>query len=89
MAVHDNILHVSWDPPLSPRGVLTGYKILVKNLIDFGESVYSVSVYVYELNITLGICEFTKNVHKHTIVVLKVMYNLSLFFITNRPICQI
>lgn len=25
--------HVSWDPPLSPNGVITGYKVKVINLL--------------------------------------------------------
>lgn len=25
--------HVSWDPPLSPNGIITGYKVKVINLL--------------------------------------------------------
>ena len=55
----DDLFHVSWDPPLSPNGVLTGYQVVVTNLINSQEvKLDTVSAKVTELSITSGIRKF-------------------------------
>ena len=60
----DDIFHVTWDPPLSPNGVLTGYHIVVTDLINSSEIFTNVILpSVQELNITSGICMFKCTTH--------------------------
>ena len=40
VALSANLLRVSWEPPLSPNGVLTGYQVEVVNLIDSSDLLY-------------------------------------------------
>ena len=51
-ALSANLLRVSWEPPLSPNGILTGYQVEVVNLIDSSESIYNVSPDVRQHNIS-------------------------------------
>ena len=37
VALFANLFRVSWEPPLSPNGVLTGYQVEVANLITSTE----------------------------------------------------
>ena len=53
----DYVLHVSWTPPLEPNGILTGYQVLVRNLIEATESLYTTPSDVHDLTISSGICE--------------------------------
>ena len=56
VVLSDDIFHVTWDPPLSPNGVLTGYHILVTDLINSSEIFTNVvPVSVQKLNVTSGI----------------------------------
>ena len=52
VALSANLLRISWEPPLSPNGVLTGYQVEVVNLIDSSESIYNVSLDVRQHNIS-------------------------------------
>ena len=52
-----SVLHVSWTPPLEPNGILTGYQVLVTNLIEAKESLYTTPSDVHDLTISSGICE--------------------------------
>ena len=58
VVLSDNLLHVSWEPPLSPNGIITGYIVTVTNLINTTES-FSISLFSHtrEHNISDGIGE--------------------------------
>ena len=36
-ALSPNLLHVMWEPPHSPNGVITGYVVQVSNLSSFAQ----------------------------------------------------
>ena len=52
VALSAYLLRISWEPPLSPNGVLTGYQVEVVNLIDSSESIYYVSPDIRQHNIS-------------------------------------
>ena len=55
-----NILHVTWDTPTYTNGILTGYYILVTNMIDPMNTVPNmVPPYLHQLTIEHGICKCT------------------------------
>ena len=57
VALYDNLLHVSWDPPLSPNGVITGYLVTVTNLVNSHDYDYIKSPNIRQHNISNGIGE--------------------------------
>ena len=58
--------HVSWNPPLSPNGVLTGYLVVVTNLINSQEVHQDmVAANITALNFTSGIRKFKGTVGLH------------------------
>ena len=60
VASSDHMLNVSWDPPVSPNGVLTGYQINVTNLINTTQvSLRTLAPSVHEIIITSGIRELS------------------------------
>ena len=54
-AVTDHMLDVSWYPPFSPNGVIVGYEVVVRNLINSDENAYNISKNVNNTNISDGI----------------------------------
>ena len=57
VVLSENLFHVSWEPPLSPNGAITGYQVVVTDLIITRESHYSMLPYSLQLNISYGIGE--------------------------------
>ena len=59
VAVNDHTIHVSWNPPLTPNGVLTSYEVVVENLVNATET-YNHRVYPRErqINISSGFRKF-------------------------------
>ena len=52
VALSANLLRVSWEPPLSPNGVLTGYQVEVVNLIDSSDLLYLMAEDMQQRNIS-------------------------------------
>ena len=52
VALSPNLLRVSWEPPLSPNGVLTGYQVEVVNLIDTSDLLYLMAEDMQQRNIS-------------------------------------
>ena len=75
VALSANLLRVSWEPPLSPNGVLTGYQVEVVNLIDSSESIYNVSPDVRQHNISDAIGK-TDCMYKKIVVLIILLHNL-------------
>ena len=68
-ALSDEVLHVSWDPPVTPNGVLTGYHVVVTNLIDSTKIIYEIPPRVHEWNISVGIGKSLMDESKEDILV--------------------
>jgi hypothetical protein len=62
LVLNDETFHVSWDPPLSPNGVLTGYEVVVTNEMNSNEHIIwkMVAANVTELNTTSGIRPYVR-----------------------------
>ena len=52
VALSPNLLRVSWEPPLSPNGELTGYQVEVVNLIDSTDLLYLMAEDMQQRNIS-------------------------------------
>ena len=55
IAVDANTFDVSWGPPTSPNGELTGYTVLVKNLINTTETPFMIESHLNQLRVDGGI----------------------------------
>ena len=54
VALTPNSLSISWDPPTFPNGVLTGYTVLVENLIN-SSTIFSSSMSFLSATIKSGV----------------------------------
>ena len=63
LVLNDETFHISWDPPLSPNGVVTGYQVVVTNEMNSRERSWTVvAANVTELNTTSGIRTFKNTI---------------------------
>ena len=60
VALSPNLLRVSWEPPLSPNGILTGYQVEVVNLIDSTDLLYLMAEDMQQHNISNGISKINR-----------------------------
>ena len=58
IALSANLLHVSWELPLSPNGVLTGYQVHTVNLINYTEFRFNRSRDQFEVEPSDGIGKY-------------------------------
>ena len=59
VVVNNHTILVSWNPPLTPNGVLTGYEVLVENLINTTEKLNIMVVSnTHDITISSGVCKF-------------------------------
>ena len=75
VALSPNLLRVSWDPPLSPNGVLTGYQVEVVNLIDASDLLYLMAEDMQQRNISDTIGK-TNYMYKKWVVLIILLHNL-------------
>ena len=75
VALSPNLLRVSWEPPLSPNGVLTGYQVEVVNLIDSTDLLYLMAEDMQQRNISDAIGK-TNCMYKEWVVFIILLHNL-------------
>ena len=63
IALSANLLRVSWEPPLSPNGVLTGYQVHMVNLINYTEFRFNRSRDQFEVESSDGIGKYVIIIH--------------------------
>ena len=74
-ALSANLLRVSWEPPLSPNGVLTGYQVVVVNLIDSSEVRFNKSQDDLKVEQSDGICKCNVHINVSTMSTVSVSSN--------------
>ena len=74
-ALSANLLRVSWAPPLSPNGILTGYQVEVVNLIDSSEVRFNKSQDDLKVEQSDGICKCNVHINVSTMSTISVSSN--------------
>ena len=52
----ESSIRVSWEPPLTPNGIITGYQVVVTDLVSLNLSHYLTLPHEQQLDISTGIC---------------------------------
>ena len=73
--LNDSVLHVSWEPSISPNGVITEYRVTVTNLIGNVRYEHEVQSDQLELIISNGFGIYTHDllhqcIHESKIIIL-------------------